>query len=433
MGGNALSQVVVSDRSTGRGLPFAHAKRIGSNIGIVSDERGVINMQSVPTSPSAKWVISYLGYWSDTLVESQLRKLDTVRLHPASLLDGDSPFVLEEVVVMPQTALELMRMVRKRIPATHEQSSHQAKGYYLETSYENRQLLSQIEALTMHKAVGYQPFQVRKNIHPDSVAKRDSNNVVVWIKGVRQAEEVKTLGFMQKERDKSLKKGERKAIRKEEEFDVGEYEVPTHLTSPVGVLKLDPLRHIDTVSEMKRYEVGVFDKANESDYHFEYGTPVREGDRWLIIIEFDQKDGVKRSMLKGKMWIDQSSKALVRIDMGLSPKGLKYLIPGPVDAALWLYGLEYNILDNQLSYTYHLHNGHYQLYRASMSATFKLKKRRIFGPNEQSHFRYLCTYKCWPSDDDTTGLVLLDRKAHLDELKVAAREVDWQTWMRAAP
>jgi hypothetical protein len=58
------------------------------------------------------------------------------------------------------------------------------------------------------------------------------------------------------------------------------------------------------------------------DYAFEGITTFQGHD--LYIIAFDQKDNIPYPLFKGKIYLDTKSLAFVKVDFGLSPKGIKY-------------------------------------------------------------------------------------------------------------
>jgi hypothetical protein len=47
----------------------------------------------------------------------------------------------------------------------------------------------------------------------------------------------------------------------------------------------------------------------------------------FYVIHFDQKDNIKGALLKGALYIDSASHAIVKIDYSLSPKGASYILP----------------------------------------------------------------------------------------------------------
>jgi hypothetical protein len=65
----------------------------------------------------------------------------------------------------------------------------------------------------------------------------------------------------------------------------------------------------------------------EKFYSFISKGTVKQGGRTIHVLAFDQKPGIKGSLLKGTLYIDSLSKAFVKLDYTLSPKGYKYIQP----------------------------------------------------------------------------------------------------------
>jgi hypothetical protein len=65
----------------------------------------------------------------------------------------------------------------------------------------------------------------------------------------------------------------------------------------------------------------------EKFYSFISKGTIKQGVHTIHVLSFDQKPGIKGSLLKGTLYIDSLSKAIVKLDYTLSPKGYKYIQP----------------------------------------------------------------------------------------------------------
>jgi hypothetical protein len=80
----------------------------------------------------------------------------------------------------------------------------------------------------------------------------------------------------------------------------------------------------------QEYFLGIHRKAKKDlskYYHFSSPGVFRDSAETLIAIDFDQKDNIKGALLKGRLYIDSLSLAIVKVEYSLSPKGLSYILP----------------------------------------------------------------------------------------------------------
>lgn len=82
------------------------------------------------------------------------------------------------------------------------------------------------------------------------------------------------------------------------------------------LIAADLVHHLD--------DIKVFGKGGRKKYEYALQGIVDFGDRKAYEIAFDQKDGLRESLLKGIVYIDTKSYAFLYFDYDLSPKGLPY-------------------------------------------------------------------------------------------------------------
>ncbi|MEQ9188311.1 MAG: hypothetical protein RLP15_11295 [Cryomorphaceae bacterium] len=359
------SQTITLIDATDHGpIPYATAEWIGFGRGVVADAEGLIDVTDFPSN--ARFHIRSIGYQTcfkslDSVVG------DTVHLRP-------SVMQLNEVVVRPLSPMDYIIRAMRKVKENYSRDSFATQNYYQEKLIENDAVISHIEAFVEVKQPGYR-------IEKDSFEVR--------IRAAKEASSAQ-LTFMNKELQKSRQKDHKKAKKEGRVVEESELDAPLELGSPPLLLYMDPLRHSGEKMSVNDHNVQFLDSSNTEHYTYWFGTPVQYGERSLVVIHFDQKEKVHKAMFSGTIWIDAESDALTKISFGLSERGMKYLTPGYVKAALWLYGLNYDIEHTLFEFNYAPFVGGWRLQSTRLEAKGALEKRRLFGPNDFSEFSYKC-------------------------------------------
>ena len=359
-----LDHVVIADKSTGEPIPYATLVSLSSSIGFVSDELGKID--SIHFEEADSLEARSIGYESIRFPATSMNSLD-IDLKPKIL-------ELNEVVIRPINASRYVLQALAEVATNYYEDSFATTNYFLERLTENRKLLLNTEAFL-------------ETVHPDYQATKDSFEIHMIAS--RSASKDK-LEFMQKERDKDARKEIKAAAKDGEVLTAEELEFAFELGHPAYILYLDPLRHPKRSIQVNEDNIDFLDSLNHEDYEFWHGKPVAFGSQSLVVIHFDQREKVKRLMLTGTLWIDQDTKAFVKIAFGLSKKGEKHLIPTYAKAALWVYGLSYELYDAWVEFDYRTLNDRWLLSSVRLKADLFLEKRRLFSENEKGRFKYAC-------------------------------------------
>lgn len=98
----------------------------------------------------------------------------------------------------------------------------------------------------------------------------------------------------------------------------------------------------------------------------------------VYVITFDQRDGLKKNLWKGKIGIDAESMAIVDLTYALSEKGAAYRkhLSTSDKVMANLLGIDYTVLDRRHHYSYRRENGRWRLHEASLQMDIHFKQPR---------------------------------------------------------
>ena len=85
---------------------------------------------------------------------------------------------------------------------------------------------------------------------------------------------------------------------------------------PKGIIEFDIINHSD--------EFNFLSEKGLKDYVVDFEDQSVFMDQEVFVLSFDQKAGIKKAGYKGKVFIDTKTYAIVYLDYGFSPKGIKY-------------------------------------------------------------------------------------------------------------
>jgi CubicO group peptidase (beta-lactamase class C family) len=145
--------------------------------------------------------------------------------------------------------------------------------------------------------------------------------------------------------------------------------------SPNGILKLDIIGNLS--------ESELLNKQGLKDHQFTSKGIINYNGREAYEIHFDQKDGIKKTLFKGKMIIDADNLAFLEFDYVLSPKGLPYWEqPGLGQRMLLkISRITLQMQADTTVVTYVPYGGKYYLNRCGGGTRFYLKSPRFeFNP-----------------------------------------------------
>lgn len=98
----------------------------------------------------------------------------------------------------------------------------------------------------------------------------------------------------------------------------------------------------------------------------------------VYIIHFDQRDGLKKNLWKGRIAVEAETHALIDFSYSLSDKGTEFRkhLSGTDQVMANLLGIDYTVLGRHTHYSYRLVEGHWQLHQASLTMDIHFRQPR---------------------------------------------------------
>jgi hypothetical protein len=246
-------------------LAYAHINIVGQGKGTLSNAAGQFSLKLEQIHLKDSVLISYLGYDAKVLsVESLVGNTTSIRLDP-SVLD------LTEVVVKPMDGQKMIEEAIQKVPQNFANQPHIKEGFY--------RLISEDEGTYLHLSEAV--FDVFLSEYSAK-----SKDYLKLIKARSVKDEKGAMGL-----DLGLKP-----------YLIFEYDM------------VSDIAHSDILS-----------KRGLKNHSFEWKGITRIQDHEVHEIWFDQKDGVRKGLYKGKIYLTVDELAFVHISYGLSPKGKQWV------------------------------------------------------------------------------------------------------------
>jgi len=210
-------------------------------------------------------LISFLGYESQKLTISSINTAEVLIIKLA-----EKPVVLQEVVVKPIDPVQLVRAAIANIPLNYYSNPHLMNGFYRIDTKKGEEHIMLSEAVF----------------------------------------DVYNYGYSSRKKSR-FRLNKMRAVQDEQSWhgiDLG--------LKPNNIFEYDIVKHI---SESK-----LFNKSGFQHHEFKLNRIINYNDIEAYEINFDQKEGIKQSLYKGKLYIAVNDLAIIAIDISRSPKGLPY-------------------------------------------------------------------------------------------------------------
>ncbi|MEL7001333.1 MAG: M1 family aminopeptidase [Bacteroidota bacterium] len=263
----------VMDKQTDKGIPFAHVLIDGTQIGAITDLYGGFSISSDARINPKSLTVSCLGYKS---IGVPLKNRDLSFL---SIALEEDIVTLNEVVVRPEDPIELLREAYRRISENYDTSFHITSAYYKMTTDLADKNIQFKEAFIDEVKPRYTGFVDKGHHAHDSIrihqVRTKSNELEDW----------KLESMMPSENSIYL------------------------------------VQHRDFVTEFLNYEGG-FERFL-SGYIFELDQIVKVSGRNTYRIGLSPKKRAKNATWIGNIFLDEQTKAFVKLDIVSSPKLFK--------------------------------------------------------------------------------------------------------------
>ncbi|MFK7907082.1 MAG: hypothetical protein AB8B69_18245, partial [Chitinophagales bacterium] len=301
-------------------LAFAHIGLQNSSIGSVTNIEGKF-LFKIPNSKQIDSLqVSYLGY------EKYSMALKDINFNePLQIMLIASDISLATIEVRADGALGILKEALEKIPQNYSTQSVMMEAFYREQLRENDNFVILSEAVS----------EVRKSPYQSTYNRKSEKDQVRIVKA---------------------RKGEGLIDPEIAPFTIN--------GGPLNGLK----------SDIARNPGGPFNTKNFKNYDFDLTDITTYNGHEVYVIEFDQKDGIKKSFFKGQIFIEVESLAIVSVDAGLSEKGLKYRkISGFSNRMiLKVMGIQYTTLQMHYKADYKKFGDKWYLHYVNNKMDFKL-------------------------------------------------------------
>jgi hypothetical protein len=258
----------IVDASSGEALPYAHVYMNESSVGTVSNIEGYFSLQVPITLSSHGVVFSYLGYLSKIISIQEIQQTKTVLLQP-------SPYLLNEIIIKDAKE-NIVESAIEKIKKNYDFGPQKLTWF-------SRVLSKREETAIQASEAVFETYQ-------DHRQEKKKINQLHLIKG-RIA------------RDTA-------AFKNIHNVNIG--------LSPDAVFAIDFVRNSPLLHNRKIFDAHVFENKGMTTID----------NRVVYKISFDQREHIEKAYFKGIFYIDTASLAFVRIELGMSERGLPYLKNG---------------------------------------------------------------------------------------------------------
>lgn len=312
---NLVIEGVVKARLENETLPYANVFLQKSQIGTITNEKGVFRLVIPKANAEDSLVISYIGYQTRTLA------LNTVSSKSNILLD-ETEITLSGVMITGISARTIMEKAIARIPENYDQNPFQTRGFYRLTSKKGESYVHLSEAV-------FDTYQ-SKSSKPNQQFRLEKMRAI---------------------RDEKASEGLNLGMR------------------PEGIYSFDIVNHPKETELLEKKGLKIHTFKNE-------GTQLIDG-RPAYKITFDQKD-IKNPGYRGSILIDVETYAFVYFDFGISPEAddkRKYGSPA-TRAVLKIMGIDLTLEKNNYQIFYKRFGDKYYLNNVGNDAILHFASER---------------------------------------------------------
>jgi regulation of enolase protein 1 (concanavalin A-like superfamily) len=316
--GQLAMEGTVYDAETGVPVVGAHIIALGRHhTGTSTNGEGAFQLQTQETPDSIR--ISCIGYRTFIIKHVVPGRTD-VRLTPHVIS-------LDALTIKPPSPLQLIHEAVSAMPRNYHMPPFQLRGFYREVIRNKKTYYSVAEA-----------------VFESQLPKRGDEEALLKLVQGRRSESVA-------------------ATRIFEDYHPGGG--PNYL-----------------VNHLLEAQLPAFLVSDEfDDYTYAIDSITSYEGRDVFVIGFDQRDGLKKNLWKGTLYIEAESLAIIGLTYSLSEKGMEYRkhLSGTDNVMANLLGIDYTVLRRTNRYSYRQENGRWRLHEASleMDIHFQQPKKSI--------------------------------------------------------
>lgn len=231
---------------------------------------------------------------------------------------------LQEVIVRPLEPVQLLQQAIAKIPANYYDQPHILNGFYRVDTKKGDNHIMLSEAV----------FDV---FNPDYTSGKKSKFHLVKMRSIQ---------------DEQASHG----------LDLG--------LTPSGIFEYDIVKEIAGCDLLNK------EGLKNHDFKFRGTTSYNGVDAYLV--SFDQKDRLKKSRYKGRLWLDANTLAFIAFEYQLSPKGIEFAQYGnaATRALLKLLGMQIDVKKETFLIRYKQYGGKWILSDVRNDHTLRLKSNR---------------------------------------------------------
>jgi len=263
----------ISDALSLEAIPFANLYIEGEKIGSTSNSEGYFIFKCPIEFVDDSLIISHIGYHS---------YLSTPRIMADSLnliYLNSEPILLPEIIVSAVTARSIVERAINKVSSNYNSNPYMITGFY------------------------------RELIRNDSILNKYAEGVIDVYRDSNGTDLIKLL--------KGRKRENLAAFKVHKKAD------PT-LGGPIGCFYKD----------ITRYDREFFTLSNLSDYQYSIEGISTLEDKAVYLIKFDRIPGSRGGRYKGRLYIDKSTHAVIRVEYEYNDFGLKKAQPDAVQRSL---------------------------------------------------------------------------------------------------
>lgn len=314
----------ITSKTTQEPLAFAHIGLQNSSIGSITNIEGKFLLKIPVSKKNDSLEVSYLGYEKYSV---SLKDIDFNESLQIELKSSD--ISLATIEVRADGALGILKEALEKIPENYPTKAVMMEAFYREQLRENDKFVILSEAVC----------EVRKSPYQTAYKRKSEEDQVRILKA---------------------RKGEGLIDPEIAPFTIN--------GGPLNGLESDVLRNPDGPLKTKNFKYYDFDLTDISTYN---GHEV-------YVIDFDQKEGIKKSLFSGRIFIEVESLAFVSAEARLSEKGLPYhKIPGFTNRMiLKVMGIQYTPIEMHYKIDYKKFDNKWYLHYVNNHFAFKLVRSR---------------------------------------------------------